>query len=284
MDSRSLREKGICFFSRPYPELYNYYEMIDACVAFGIKQLEAFNFMELSSPDEEAARKLRRYADEKGVSFCCMSCFADLTGENGQAHTENMKGYTRVAAILGAPYIHHTVISEYRDPNKILPIRQQLFDEVAPRIREIYDYAQTLGILAVYEDQGFALNGVEGFRAFLEAVDRPVGVVADLGNILQAGETIEPFIRAFGPRIVHVHLKDYVLPAWEGDPEACRTVDGKQLQEVPLGDGVVDSAGAVKLLRQFGYQGLLSMEVTEPADGSLPTEQAIRRVESWLAQ
>lgn len=273
---------AVCFFSRPYAGLESYYAMIDACTDFGITQLEGFNFMEFSEPNEEAAREIRRYADEKGVRFCCFSAFADLAGEAGEQETERMMAYTRIAAILGAPYMHHTVISEYKDPEKVIPCRQALLEQVAPRIRRIYDYAQTLGILAIYEDQGFVINGVEGFRAFLEQVDRPVGVVADFGNILQMGQTIEPFIRAFAPQIVHVHLKDYRLPDWSGSPEVPRTLDGKELEEVPLGDGCVDSAGAVKLLKQLGYQGLFSMEVTEPADGSLPTEQAIRRVEAWL--
>ena len=142
--------------------------------------------------------------------------------------------------------------------------------------------AQSLGVLAVYEDQGFVLNGVAGFREFLERVDRPVGIVADFGNILQSGETIAPFIRAFSQRIVHVHLKDYLLQDWDGISRATRTPDGKQTVDTPLGTGCIDFADNIRLLERSGYRGCYAMEFTAPADGSMPAHKAIDQIQSWL--
>lgn len=272
----------ISFYSLPYAGIRSFYELIDASAANGLTQLEAFGFMELAKPDLEAARAIRRYADEKGVRFCCLSLFADLTGDKGAGTCEMLKEYARVAAILGSPYLHHTVIPEFRDPNKVLPQREALLSQVLPRVREIFDFAQSLGVLAVYEDQGFVLNGVAGFRAFLEQVDRPVGIVADFGNILQSGETIAPFIRAFADRIVHVHLKDYRLPDWDGNPRATRTLDGRQTVDAPFGTGCIDFAGNIRLLEQSGYRGCYAMEFTAPADGSMPAHKAIGQIQNWL--
>lgn len=273
---------SVCFYSLPDPSIRSYYALIDASVRHGLRQLEGFCHMELAQPDVEAAKAIRRYADAKGVSFCCFSVFSDLTGEAGDRAVERLKGFARIAAILGSPYLHHTVIPEFRDPDKVLPRRDALLEQILPRVREVFDYAQSLGVLAVYEDQGFVLNGVEGFRAFLDQVDRPVGIVADFGNILQSGETIAPFIRAFGSRIVHVHLKDYLLPDWDGNPRANRTLDGRQTIDIPLGTGCIDFAGAIGLLKSVGYRGCYAMEFSEPADGSLPTEAAIHRIQTWL--
>lgn len=272
----------ICFYALPYPEIRSYFALIDASVAHGLTKLEAFGFMELREPDLEAARAIRRYADEKGVSFCCLSLFANLTGEKGAQTCEKLKQYAKVAAILGSPYLHHTVIPECWEPEKVLPHKEALLREVLPRVQEIYDYAQSLGVLAVYEDQGFILNGVAGFREFLERVERPVGIVADFGNILQSGETIEPFIRAFADRIVHVHLKDYRLPLWQGEGHVTRTLDGHYTVDVPLGAGCIDFAGCIGLLEQSGYRGCYALEFTEPADGSMPTAKALETVEHWL--
>lgn len=272
----------ICFYSLPYAGIRSFYELIDASAAHGLTRLEAFGFMELAKPDEEAARAIRRYADEKGVRFCCLSLFADLTGDKGAETCEKLKAYARVAAILGSPYLHHTVIPECWNPESVLPRREELLSQVLPRVREIFDYAQSLGVLAVYEDQGFVLNGVAGFREFLERVDRPVGIVADFGNILQSGETIAPFIRAFSQRIVHVHLKDYRLQDWDGISRATRTLDGKRTVDTPLGTGCIDFAGNIRLLERSGYRGCYAMEFTAPADGSMPAPKAIEQIQSWL--
>ena len=272
----------VCFYSLPYPGIRSYYELIDASAAYGLTRLEAFGFMELKEADLEAARAIRRYADEKGVSFCCLSLFANLTGDKGAETCGKLKEYAQVAAILGSPYLHHTVIPECWEPKKVLPHKEALLQEVLPRVREIYDYAQRLGVLAVYEDQGFILNGVSGFREFLERVERPVGIVADFGNILQAGETIEPFVRAFAHRIVHVHLKDYRLPLWRREAHVTRTLDGHYTVDVPLGAGCIDFAGNIRLLEQSGYRGCYALEFTEPADGSMLTAKALETVTRWL--
>ena len=272
----------ISFYSLPYAGIRSFFALIDASAAHGLTRLEAFGFMELAKPDEEAARAIRRYADEKGVRFCCLSLFADLTGDEGAETCEKLKAYARVAAILGSPYLHHTVIPECWDPETVLPRREELLTQVLPRVREIFEYAQSLGVLAVYEDQGFVLNGVAGFREFLERVDRPVGIVADFGNILQSGETIAPFIRAFSQRIVHVHLKDYLLRDWDGISRATRTPDGKQTVDTPLGTGCIDFADNIRLLERSGYRGCYAMEFTAPADGSMPAHKAIDQIQSWL--
>lgn len=277
-------KNSVCFYSRPYPSVSSYFDLIDASVAHGLDELEGFCFMELTEPDPDAARAIRSYADEKGVRFCCFSIFANLTGEAGVRTLEKLKGFAQVAAILGSPYLHHTVIPECWNPGKVLPDKEALLEQVLPRVREIFDYARSLGVLAVYEDQGFILNGVAGFREFLDRVDRPVGIVADFGNILQSGETIEPFIRAFSDRIVHVHLKDYRLPEWDGNPKATRTLDGRQTVDVPLTQGCIDFAGGIRLLRQLGYRGCYAMEFSEPADGSMPTQTAIETIQTWLAE
>ena len=272
----------ISFYSLPYAGIRSFYELIDASVAHGLTRLEAFGFMELGQPDVEAARAIRRYADEKGVRFCCLSLFADLTGEQGGETCEKLKAYAQVAAILGSPYLHHTVIPECWEPEKVLGRKEALWQEVLPRVRAVFDFAQSLGVLAVYEDQGFILNGVTGFREFLERVERPVGIVADFGNILQSGETIGPFIRAFADRIVHVHLKDYRLPLWQGENRVTRTLDGHYTVDVPLGAGCIDFAGNIRLLEQSGYRGCYALEFTEPADGSMPTAKAVETVANWL--
>ena len=70
---------------------------------------------------------------------------------------------------------------------------------------------------AASRDINMVLNGIldgqamrKRFDDLLGEVDRNVGVVADLGNILFVGETPEEFVARFAGRICHVHAKDYL--------------------------------------------------------------------------
>ena len=175
----------IAFFTKPYPWVRDHQKLIDEAAAHGLSTVEGFNDGEFALPDVEAAKRLRAYADERGVHFCCLSCFADLSGEQAAETVKRMKGYALIAEILGAPYLHHTVIPEYNAPAHVLPYREALLRRGIDGVREIFDFAAEHGVCAAYEDQGFILNGVQGFGDFLERVDRPVGVVADFGNICQ---------------------------------------------------------------------------------------------------
>lgn len=273
----------ICFYGQPFPGTCSYYEMIDLTVDYGLTYLEGFNQFELAQPDLETAKRLRAYADEKGVQFCCMSVYADLTGDNAKAAVRDLQGYAEVARILGSPYLHHTVISEFNTPRHILPNREKLFAQGIEGVRQVFDYARERGVLAVYEDQGYVLNGVQGFGEFLERVDRPVGVVADFGNICQVGEKIADFIRAFRERIVHVHLKDLVYKPCSSPEDPFQTSDGRRFEMTGLGAGCVELENGIALLRQAGYDGCYAMEFGAGSDDSSEMREAVDQIRRWLA-
>ena len=58
----------ICFYSQPFSSVQTYYDMIDVSAEYGMKYIEGFNMLDFAEPDIEAAKKIRKYADEKGVN------------------------------------------------------------------------------------------------------------------------------------------------------------------------------------------------------------------------
>jgi len=246
----------LCFYSPPYPGVKNYYDMIDAAVALGLSAVEGLCMYELETPDRDAAKRIRAYADRNGVTFPCFSVYASYAAEC----VENLKGFAEVASILGSPYLHHTIVGEFSEPEKVIPDREMLFEKGVSAVREIFDYAESIGVKAIYEEQGYIFNGVSGFGKFLDAVERDVGIVADFGNIYESEDDLLFFIRAYADKVVHAHIKDVVLKQENPDGSGLKTLDGKFMFDSKTGAGIVPIKEAIHLLKQAGYDGYYGLE------------------------
>lgn len=272
----------ICLYSNPFPYVNSYYKMIDTAVEFGLNAVEAFSGDEFAIPDEEVAKKLRAYADERNVIFPCFSSYANLVGEDARAVIERMKGFARIAAILGSPYLHHTIAPNFSSATEGLQDPEGRFQRGVEAVREIYDYAQTLGVKAIYEDQGFVFNGVAGFDRFLREVDRDVGVVIDFGNIYQGDDSIDDFVTAFVDRAVHAHLKDAIYDVPESTPGAIPTRGGKNIFLGRIGEGKVDFAKNIRAMENAGYTGYYGLEFNAGPGGKQAWSDYIAQVNKWI--
>ena len=190
----------------------------------------------------------------------------NLIGDDAPEMIERLKGFAKVCAILECPYLHHTIASNYINPDEVLCNGEENFKKGIAAVREIYDYAEVLGVKAIYEDQGYIFNGVEGFGRFLKEVDRNVGVVADFGNIYQAGNTPEEFVNAFGNLVKHAHIKDITIKDNNFTGEGYKTLDNKYMFEVLFGCGCVDIQGVISLLKTKGYNGFYGLEFAADKD------------------
>ena len=268
----------ICFYSPPFPRVKSYIDMVDASVLHGLKYIEGFCILDLAEPDVEAAKKIREYADSKGIGFSCFSVYINLVGADRAEHLKRLKGYAEVAAILGSPYLHHTIVNDFMEPNNVLPYKDEFFRLGIEAVREIYDYAKTLGVRTIYEEQGYLFNGVENFKKFLDTVDRDVGVVSDFANICQAGDDICDFIEAFSDKIVHAHIKDVVL----NDESGLKTLVGNYMKESIIGTGDIPIKKAIDLLKSKGYNGYYGIEYAAKSDDSPVIKESLELIDSYL--
>ena len=257
------KKSKFCLYMPPLTTISSYKEMVDYAVAHGISKLETLNILDLSTPDLDTAKALRAYADEKGVTIPCVSVGMNLVDDDRDARIEEMKRYADVAKILGSPYLHHTIALNFSEPKKIADNFPYYYTRGLEAVQEIFDYAATLGIRTIYEDQGFVFNGKETFTRFLQDVGRNVGVVADFGNIQFVDEQVEDFIPAFAERIVHVHAKDYIITPGNAraiEPGEYTSRGGNYLKGCLIGDGSVHTDAAFRALQAMGYQGCVALE------------------------
>ena len=252
-----------CLYMPPLSTITSYREMVDFAAKHGISHLETLNILDLSTPDLQVAKELKDYADSKGITFPCVSVGISLVDEDRKAAIETLKGYARMAKLLGSPYLHHTIALNFSDPQYIAENFETFYQRGLEAVREVYDYAAGLGIRTIYEDQGFLFNGRETFTRFLKEVDRNVGVVADFGNIQFVDENVEDFIPAFRDRIVHVHVKDYgVTPGASRSKEEGEYTSrgGNYLRGCRIGEGSVRTEAAFRALQAMGYTGFVALE------------------------
>jgi sugar phosphate isomerase/epimerase len=83
----------------------------------------------------------------------------------------------------------------------------------------------------------------------LKAVEKwpvEIGACVDTGHVLRAGEDPVQWIKALGPRVHDVHLKDYVGPRGE--------------DERTLGKGKLDVVATLKALQEVKFSGNLALE------------------------
>ena len=278
-----MREK-ICFYTPPYPGMTSYKEIIDLAVAKGLDAVEGFCTFEFAEPDLHAAKEIRQYADERGIKIPCFSLFCDVAGETAKENVERLCRYAEVAAILGSPFLHHTIACDFGNPPAVLANKEALFTQGIESVRAVYDCAKSFGVRAIYEDQGFVFNGVAGFQRFIDTVDRNVGAVADFGNIAQVEESVVDFIRAFPEQIVHVHIKDLKPVAKENIGPGClETIYGNWVQEAEIGTGTLRIEEGIDLLRKSGYDGYYAIEYQGAYPGDPSIDRAIAHIQDWLA-
>ena len=257
------QKPNFCLYAPPLSSITSYKEMVDFAANHGISHLETLNILDLSTPDLHCAENLKAYADEKGITFPCVSVGISLVDGDRKAAIEALKGYADIAKLLESPYLHHTIALNFSDPRYIAENFECFYQCGLEAVREIYDYAQSLGIRTIYEDQGFLFNGKEMFTRFLAEVDRNVGVVADFGNIQFVDEGVEDFIPAVRDRIVHVHAKDYVVTPGASRPKEdgeYTSRGGNYLRGCRIGEGSVRTEEAFRALQAIGYRGFVSLE------------------------
>lgn len=278
-----MMDEQICLYTPPLSQLHSYREMIALAAEYGIRRLEVVNMFEMTSPDAEAAKELRRRADSEGISIPCVSAGLDLTGENHAEVVETLKRYAECAAILGSPFLHHTIALEFQHPERVLSRAKEAYALGVAAAIEVRDCARSFGLKCLYEDQGFLFNGKEAYGRFLADMGPEAGTVADFGNIMFVDETVPSFIDAYSDRIVHVHAKDYRYGTEPGQEYA--SVSGRTFSCCALGEGDAKVPQALEALHRIGYIGAISLECPPAGpDERAAFEKNLRYMENALAR
>ncbi|MCP4787594.1 MAG: sugar phosphate isomerase/epimerase [Fuerstiella sp.] len=200
---------------------------------------------------------LRRKMSEYGVEFSQIDAAYPLSGETGPLYG--------VPYVLKAiPWAKHAGCPSVATTDG-LHKPEGLSDDEAMALmqrsyRQIVDVAEAYEMIITIEIHGYFTTDPERVSQMLDFVDSPLlRMNLDTGNSFIAGRDPVAFCSRFIDRIAHVHIKDVsesLAAAARGDQT------GIAVSQCAIGDGMnADNIRRVlELLRDAGYQGVLSME------------------------
>lgn len=211
--------------------------------------------------DQAGRRAARELAGEVGVEYSCLatSCrYADP--EIRGKMVDDTLAYLDLAADIGAPCMR---VFGGTIPAGIS--REEAVEQVAGALSSVADHAAARGVVVCMETHDHWCNP-EDVATVIKAVDSPaVQVNWDIMHPVRvAGVSMQEAFDVLKPWIRHCHVHDG------------KTVDGK-VTLVPIGEGDIDHATAIRLLADMGWDGAMSGEWIgwEPWEEHLPREIAI---------
>ena len=241
---------------------------------------DSVEFLGLSPAADDPAR-VREILRRNGLTVSCYSVAATLRDTPKRTKAEAMEILRRsaeLAAEIGSPYLHHTVVSSIAVDRGAPPF-EGILEELLDAAEEIARYAESLGLTVLYEPQGMYVNGdgLDRFFGEMQKRCKSVGICGDVGNSLFVDHAPEQVFLRFSREIRHVHLKDYAVFRSPKEDETCyETRGGLYLAERELGRGEVQLAKCIASLKAAGYTGAYSLE-TLGDDESTKRELAYAR-------
>ncbi|MCD6361731.1 MAG: sugar phosphate isomerase/epimerase [Armatimonadetes bacterium] len=263
------------------------------CIEFVGNETEADCFEPLSrywaegGDENEQAREARALLDEVGLEVSSYTLDSDFAVYDDSAFEDCVQ--TQIARldtadILGTDHIR-------LDPRSSLPSEQAenpdmdyILGRMAEGMADIADAAAGRGIKVGIENHGLLVGKVDLVARLVELVDRPnFGVNLDPTNFYVVhGEDYIEATRRLADRVTHVHLKDYYFADTAPDDTWNQVAPHTPFVKSAVGgEGDAEWVTLLSILRDAGYDGTVSLEVSVPDDifGSVRTGVAnLKRV------
>jgi sugar phosphate isomerase/epimerase len=265
---------------------------VRAAAEAGISHVEPFGGTWPADVDcRRTAEEVRREGDRRGVSFPAFGSNARL-GLPGERGLEALKREVEACQILGATVLTCAAI----DSPPVLPGGPS--GEGAPFERAVGLLLEPLRELAAHAAERGVKVGVLNHSAVVylswhqewlaRLADHPAaGATVDPGNYLYyGGEDPVAATRRLAAHAALVRIGD-----WKARPEEAVRADFARTgrlslwESVPLGEGEVDHPECFRLLKEAGFQGIVSVKSPGPPRPDAPTtlRRALDRLKEWIA-
>lgn len=240
-------------------------ELVPICFSFYDEETGRF--------DDALIEEVRALSQELALPLSNYAVSANLMGEDRDARhaeVERIKRQIDVAHRLGIPMVRHDLASSGSPSGEN---SERAFEHFLPfaveSARALADYAGERGISTLLEDHGMFVNGSDRVLRVIDEVDRPnYGLLLDTGNFRCVDEDTLVAVKNCLAAAKMVHLKDFFVRKNEtlhGLDQVCSawfpSASGEyRLRGSILGQGDLDVWNSLKLIRDAGYDGYVSIE------------------------
>jgi sugar phosphate isomerase/epimerase len=205
---------------------------------------------------EEDPHFIKDILDAQGLKSSAVSAHCPLM--RPEVSVPYLEHAIRFAAILGAPVVNtdESFRPRWVTMGDAWTIMRYTLNAVL-RVAERYNIA--IGI----EPHNEITRHTDGLLRIATLVEHPMlRVNYDTGNGYLAGEDVYEALERIGPRLVHMHAKDISISHSDaergkvtGTPVGCA-----------CGQGVIDWARVIAIIRKHGFDGVLSVECGTPEE------------------
>jgi sugar phosphate isomerase/epimerase len=184
----------------------------------------------------------------------------DSTGEAYEKCLEEARRRIRQAAVVGAPYIIAS------------PPRGRVdLDLGARRYKQLLEIGREYGVKPAMEFLGFVdhVNQIKDAWYVVTNADDPDGtIILDVFHIYKGGSSMDDLKKIPADKIAIFHINDAPeCPSLEQQTDADRVYPG---------DGVAPLDDMLKIIKASGYQGVISLELFNPAYWAQDPEEVAR--------
>ena len=236
----------------------SYFDICDKAKEIGFDGIE---FTDLTAEDPIAlAKEIRAHCEKIGLEIIAYAIGANFLAEDPEAEVARVCGCVDVAEALGAPLMRHDVC--YALPKEHLYSWRDAAETMAPYIRRVTEYAEKKGIRTCTENHGYIFQDPARVEALILKVgSENYGWLCDMGNFLCADADPVKAVSIAAPYAFHVHAKDFLYKAGGECPDGFFGTTGRNwLRGTALGHGVVPVDQCIRILKNAGYEGWLSLE------------------------
>jgi sugar phosphate isomerase/epimerase len=190
---------------------------------------------------------------------------ADFVNKNAaelDAEIKRVKKGVDIAAALGTKLLRHDVAWRPLEEATLTNFFNDL-PVIVNACREVADYAAQFGITTSIENHGFHVQSPDRVQKVIEEVGRAnFKTTLDIGNFICANIYPLAGVAANAPLASMVHVKDFYIrgpgmPPGEGFGPVS---GGVFIRGAIVGHGDIDIPAALRIIRDAGYDGYLSLE------------------------
>lgn len=193
-----------------------------------------------------------------GVGVYCYTAEISFLG-NIDRLWNNLKMQLRIAAVLGAKLFMITPYSGASDERKAKNIgKEQVLQIMAQYFKIAVKEAAKYGLRVCFETAEKDVFGLCSSADCKQLLDQTpgLGLVFNTANTIACGEDPKDAHDALKNYIVHVHLKDIKLvESDQRSPAQPLAKDGRIMQDVVLGTGIVPVREIYESMKKAGYPG-----------------------------
>lgn len=216
----------------------------------------------------ELADQVRDKAAQLGIELSNYSMPADFvkdTEEEFQAEVARVKEHVDLLHRMGIKHMRHDVTAfTLPEEKRTIQWFEESLEKIVRGSREIADYAAQFGITTTIENHGMAVQHSDRVQRVVTEVNRPnFKTTLDIGNFLCVDEDPIVGVKKNLNIASLIHFKDFYIRPYDenpGDGKWFLTANNNYLRGSIVGQGDINIRAIVKLIKESGYDGNITVE------------------------